>query len=111
MPFLVGGQGREGQFGFEVGRPLVEQRLIAGRADVLDHPPGQPEQVVRGMSPGDEPGPAVLEPVEPVDDVPLEELLRAVQEDLLARASDGSIQIRLTESCNWSRKPNAPLAW
>ncbi len=36
------------------------------------------------MGPRDEPGPAVLEPVEPVDHVPFEELLRGVQEDLLA---------------------------
>ena len=84
MPVLAGGQGLEGQLGLEVGRPLVEERVVAGRPDVLDHAPGQPEQVVRGVRPADEPGPAVLEPVEPVDHVPFEELLRGVQEDLPA---------------------------
>ena len=37
------------------------------------------------MRPADEPGPAVLETVEPVDDVPFDELLGGVQEDLPAR--------------------------
>ncbi len=36
------------------------------------------------MRPRREPGPAVAEAVEPVDDVPFEELLRGMQEDLLA---------------------------
>ena len=36
------------------------------------------------MRPPDEPGPAVLEAMEPVDHVPFEELLRGVQEDLPA---------------------------
>ena len=88
-PLLAGRQGLERQVGLEVGRPLVEERLVAGRPDVLDDGPGQPEQVVRGVRPADEPGPAVLEAVEPVDDVPFEELLRGVQEDLPARERRG----------------------
>ena len=88
-PVLAVGQGREGELGFEVGRPLVEERVVAGRPDVLDHAPGQPEEVVRGVRPRGEPGPAVLEPVEPVDHVPFEELLRGVQEDLPAGDAPG----------------------
>ncbi len=58
---------------------------------ILDHPPGQPEKIVRGVGPADEPGPAVLETVEPVDHVPVDELLGGVQEDLPPR-QHGSIR-------------------
>ena len=72
----------EGLLGLQVGRPLVQDRGVPGGLDVLHDRPGEPEQVVRGVRTPDEPGPAVLEPVEPVDDVPFQELLRGVQQDL-----------------------------
>ena len=39
-PVLAGRQGLERLLRLQVGRPLVEERIVAGRRDVLDHGPG-----------------------------------------------------------------------
>ena len=100
MPCLPAGSGSKRLLRFEVRRPLVQERVVAGRPDVLDDRPGQPEEVVRGVRPPDEPGPAVLEAMEPVDHVPFEELLGGVQQDLPARQ-------RRDPSRSGSRNPGA----
>ena len=65
---------------------FLQERQVAGRPHVVDDRPRQPEEIVRGVRPAHEPGPAVLEAVEPVGHVPLEELLGGVHEELKTRS-------------------------
>ena len=82
MPSLPWGKGGSGVSAVRYGDSLVQDRPIAGHANVLDRRPGQPEQVVRGVGAGDESRPAVLKAEEPVDHVAFEELLGRMQQDL-----------------------------
>ena len=84
-PLLSRRQGRKRLLRLQVTGPLLQQGIVVGRALILDHSPDQPEEIVRGVGPPDEAGPAILEAMEPVHHVSLDELLGRVQQDLSPR--------------------------
>ena len=76
---------RERELGDYIRSHLVQDRIVAGSPDIFDHAPGKPHRIVRSVRPAGERGPAVDERKEPVEYVAFQELLRGVQDDLLAR--------------------------